>query len=132
MPVLAGQGHTPVQVSHGIVGPEADDPDRRFGLLLVQMSRAPVEQGVGVARVQVDGLVEILQRPARVAHLGVGAGPAVVGVGVLRDLLDQPVEVLDGLFKLSHSIRAKALAARAPVWSGSISRRAPKSSMALS
>ena len=59
-----------------------------------------VEQAVGVARVQVNGPVEVLHRQARLVQIGVGAGPAVVGVGVLRELFDQPVEVLDGLFEL--------------------------------
>ena len=135
-PVQAGQGYPPVQAGHGIAGPQGDDPaevmDRRLGLILVQMGHAPVEQGVGVVRVQFNGPAEVLNCQAGLVQTGVGAGPPVVGVGVVREQVDQPVEVPDGLFELLALERAKALAVRAPVLSGSISSTAPKSSTALS
>ena len=45
-------------------------------------------------------LLKSSTRPAGLVQIGVGAGPAVVGVGVVPELLDQPVEVPDGLFEL--------------------------------
>ncbi len=112
---------------HGAIGDEG-------GLILSALKpmSIPVASVVGVARVQVDGPAEVLNRQAWLVQIDVGAGPALVGVGVLREQLDQPVEVLDGLFGLLALDARKGPGGQSAGVSGSISRTALKSSTALS
>ena len=73
---------------------------------------------------------KVLNRLAGLAHTGEGADHPVIGVAVVRIQPDQPVEIQDGLVKLLALDKRQAPDGQAPMWSGSISRRAPKSLMA--
>ena len=76
------------------------------------MGDAPVVVEGGVSGVKDDGLVEVPQRPARVAHLGVDAPPVVVWDRVIRLQGDGSVEVRHSPGQVSQSGEAGAPAVK--------------------
>ena len=76
------------------------------------MSHAPVVKEDVVSGVEGDGVVEVLQRPARVAHLGVGASPVEVRHRVARLQRDGPVKVRQGSGQVPQFGEARAPAVK--------------------
>ena len=97
MTAEVGERHPPVAASVAVAGLESGEPavvaQRRFGLLQVEVGRAPVVQRADIVRIEGEGSPEVLDRLAVALQLHMGAALQVVRRGVVRVELDQAVEL---------------------------------------
>ena len=118
-PPQVAEGHAPATEGAGVVRVVIEDgvevPERALVRAAIELRDSPRVAREVAERLDLDGGVEIFDRPLEVAQIAVGEPPVVVGgretrAIELRGELDRPAQVLHGLARLAQlGVRASAV-----------------------